>query len=220
MPPAPSDVRARFETDLPDQTIQATLDDAVQEIETRFGPYRDPDNPISVTLSGARRILSLPRPLDETQPVEIVEHWLTGGLDVEWPEWDETVELGEWWWEDSPPVDDVDTPTTLADDDYRVWNGGRTLERLFTGTNPRIKWGMRADITYVPVDDTPRRDEVVTKLAILALQYQGVIEQKVGDVTNTYGMRSSASGGSPLVYAEERERLLSSIQPRHGLTLR
>lgn len=209
MPPAPADIRGRVETDLADPAIQAIIDEAVQEIEDRYGPYRDPDAPISLTVEGRRRKLSLPRPVDASETVVVVEWIVADARDVEFAD-----EL------DDAFIDVGQTSLTLNANDYRVWYGGRTLERLYTGTHPRVYWGSRVDLTYVPVDDTARRNEVATKLTILSLRYQGVIEERVGDVNVTYGLRSSSGGGSALVFADERERLLVSLQPRRGLMLR
>ena len=39
------------------------------------------------------------------------------------------------------------TDTTLSSDDYRILDGGRTLERLPDGTNGRILWGKLVEIT-------------------------------------------------------------------------
>lgn len=198
MPPTPTDVRARFETDLPDEALQALIDEATSDIESRFGPYRDAENPITVTIEGRRRRLDLLRPLDatEAESIIIVEHHSAWGFS--------------------------ETEQTLTADDYRIWNGGRTLERIRTGTHPRHHWPDRVDVTYVPVDDTLKRDEVAVKLVILGLNYQGVIDQQIGDTKTTYGQRSAGQnpGQSPLFYNVERDNLLKTLQPRSGLLLR
>lgn len=209
MPPAPADIRGRVETDLADPAIQAIIDEAVEEIEDRYGPYRDTSTPFSLTVEGRRRKLDLPRPLDTSEAVTLVEWIVADARDVEFAS-----EL------DDAFIDVGQTSLTLDATDYRVWYGGRTLERLYTGAHPRVYWGSRVDLTYVPVDDTARRNEVATKLVILSLRYQGVIEERIGDVNVTYGLRSSSGGGSALVFADERERLLTSLQPRRGLMLR
>jgi hypothetical protein len=199
MPPTPTDIRGRFETDLADTALQSLIDEATSEITNRFGPYRDESNPITVTLHGRRRRrIDLLRPLDETQADSIII----------------TEYHHPWGW--------GETDLTLAADDYRVWWHGRTLQRLWTGTNPRRHWGERVDVTYVPVDDTLQRDEVAVKLVILGLNYQGVIDLKVGDVQTTYGQRSAGQnpGQSPLFYNVERDNLLKTLQPRRGLLLR
>lgn len=211
MPPAPADIQARVETDLDTTHLQALIDEAVADIEDRYGPYRStavPPAPIQIMLEGRRRMLEIMRPLDDTQAVSITEYITADPRDVEFSAYVE-----DWW----PMVGEV--ATVLAADDYRVWHSGRTLERLFTGTNPRVFWGSRVQISYVPVDDTARRDEVVIKLVILGLAYQGVLEQRVGEVMTTFGPRTAAGGGSPILYQDEREKLLKTLEPRRGLML-
>jgi hypothetical protein len=100
----------------------------------------------------------------------------------------------------------VTTETTLAADDYRVWHGGRRLERLNTGTNPRPCWGHPVEITYVPVADSDQRDEIVIKLVQLSIEYEGVSSERVGDTSTNYRD-----------YTTERERLLASLAPNKFL---
>lgn len=100
------------------------------------------------------------------------------------------------------------TTTTLDPSDFRVLHRGRILQRLGTGPNSRTYWGDRVTITYQPVDDQAQRDEVVIKLVKLALEYEGLATLRAGDVS-----------AQPLDYRRERERLLSTLAPRPGLTL-
>jgi hypothetical protein len=186
-------VRDRKETDLSDDSVQALIDTAEADIIARHGPYAH-DTPITIQRSGDCKTINIARPIDAGATVAITE----------------TV--------DSPSGI---TETTLADDDYRLWTGGRWLERLHTGTNPRWQWPQLVEITYTPVDDTAERTEVATKLVILSIEYEGVIETRAGDTEITHGMRSAGSGGdSPLVFIEERERLLESLMPRGQVMLR
>lgn len=96
----------------------------------------------------------------------------------------------------------ADVETTLASNDYRIWHGGRRLERLLTGTNPRESWGHPVKITYAPTNDGNQREEVVIKLVKLALDYEGVASSRVGDTSTDYHS-----------YTAERERLLASLAP-------
>lgn len=100
------------------------------------------------------------------------------------------------------------TSVALAADDWRSMHGGRTLERLGDGTNPAARWAGRVTVTYTPVDDAARRDEVTVKLAVLALNYEGVQSRTVGDVQTRHAD-----------YAAEREKLVASLSPRPGLLL-
>lgn len=137
---------------------------------------------ITVTLEGRTRRLDLVRPadLESSAGIAIVEF--------------------------RTPSDEG---TSLEDDDFRIWHGGRQLERLATGTNGRIHWGARVEITYEPVAETERRDEATLKLAILSLQYTGLISEQIGDERLT-----------PAKYEEQREAILATLQPRAGLFLR
>jgi hypothetical protein len=101
------------------------------------------------------------------------------------------------------------TDTTLEPDDFRIWNGGRTIERLRTGTNQRFWFGTTCVITYTPVDDSKQRDEAAIKLAILNLQYSGLASEQIGDERMT-----------KVDYEEERNKVLATLQPRGGLFLR
>lgn len=201
------DVRGRVETDLTDPALEALIEAENAEIEKRFGPAA---TPITITLKGRIRTLDILRPIDPGQPLKVTEYLVAEAADVEFAS---TVD--EWW----PDVGEV--KKELDSTDYRVWNGGRTLERLYAGaaTFPRVYWGSRVEVAYTPVDETPQRDEVCMKLVLLSLVYDGLIETTVGEVRVTKGARSSG-GGSPLPYVDERERLLRTLQPRKGLLLR
>ena len=183
-------VQARVETDLDPEELQRLIDEALSEIEDRFGPIADPANPITVTRDGDRRRLDLARPIDADHDIEVAEHvssWGTG-----------------------------ETTTELAADDFRLRNGGRTLERLATGTNARTRWGTRVDVTYVPVNDGNQRQEVTIKLVQLAVEYEGVAIRRVGDTATTH--TSGAAAGN-LIYGQEREKLLQSLAPRGGMLI-
>ena len=167
-------VKERTETDLTDGELTSLIAEAQAEIRERYGPDRSVAAPIAVSVDGGSPLLNLTRPLDAAQTVSVVEYVGYGF--------------------------DAPSQTTLAADDYRVRNGGRSLLRLSDGTNARSSWGDRVVVTYVPVDDQPQRDEVTIKLVILALQYEGVERRHVGDVTTDHSD-----------YQRERERLLGSL---------
>lgn len=92
--------------------------------------------------------------------------------------------------------------TTLAADDFRVWHGGRMIERMNDGTNPRSVWGHPVEITYTPIADSRQREEVTVKLVLLSIEYEGV---KSGSL--------DGYNSSHLDYTAERERLLGSLNP-------
>ena len=94
----------------------------------------------------------------------------------------------------------AEVSTIIASNDYRVWHGGRSLQRLVSGTNGRTYWGDRVTVTYTPVSDQAQRDEVTIKLAILAIEYRGLSSERVGDWQ-----------GSFADYQAEREKLIASL---------
>lgn len=86
------------------------------------------------------------------------------------------------------------TTTVLAASDYRLRLGGRVLDRLTTD------WTGLVEVVFVPRDAT--RDRVAVDLVKLAVQYEGVSSEKVGDTSTSH-----------LDYSKERERLLQALAP-------
>jgi hypothetical protein len=174
-------VKERVETDLGDKELEALIAEAQSDIRNRYGADRDTEAPITVEMHGETRALDLLRPLDTTEAIKVVEEVDTRyGISI----------------------------TELAADDYRVWNGGRTLQRLVTGTNARRYWGQRVEVTYVPQDDQATRDEVTVRAVKLAIEHQAVSSQKVGDVQTSH-----------LDYSSEREKIITDAAPRKGLMI-
>lgn len=195
-------VKERVESDLSDTELGNLITEAQRAISERFGPDRNTSSPITVTLDGGTRTLDLARPLDTAQTVVVTEY-LGSVPDSTLDDWAGAV-LEE-------------TATVLQATDYRVRNGGRTLERIFTGPNSRARWGTRVDVTYVPVDDQAKRDEVVIKLVALAVEYEGVVERRAGDTSTVHALHG---GGGGTIYQDERDQLLATLAPRSGLFLR
>src|SRR3546814_7725086 len=76
--------------------------------------------------------------------------------------------------------------TELTADDYRILHGGRTLERLVGGTNGATRWAPLVEVTYTPVSDAAKREEVVIKMVALDLTYRGLDKQEsVGDYSRS-----------------------------------
>lgn len=101
---------------------------------------------------------------------------------------------------DGMPFDE--TEETLVADDYRLWYGGRAIERLASGTNPRTSWGDRVVITVTPEAETARRTRVEIDLCKLAIQYDATKATSIGDHSQT----------NP-DYDVERERILDALSP-------
>lgn len=92
-----------------------------------------------------------------------------------------------------------DETTTLETNDYR-FRKGQYLERLSTGTNPMDYWGTIVEVDIIPVNDTARRKRVLIDLVQLAIRYNAVHSEKVGDYSVTN-----------VDYQVEREKLLKSL---------
>lgn len=92
--------------------------------------------------------------------------------------------------------------TRLVANDYEIINGGRELRRRSSGTNQRSTWTDRVKLVYAPADDATRRRRVELDLVHLAIRYEAVKSQAVGDYNET-----------PLDYDSERELLLGELSP-------
>ena len=178
-------VKLRTQTDLTDGEIQSMIDEANQDIISKYGPHADPTNPITVMLDGYRHNLIMPRAIDVTaSPAPVfIEYWYDFA--------------GE-------------TPITLGVNDYRIWPPGYKVERTnfgnMPGSWPNFNWGRKVQVTYVPVNDGNQREEVMIKMVIIAIQYDAFKQQTVGDYS-----------GQTSDYITERNNLLDSLAPRHGL---
>jgi len=171
-------VKERIETDLSDDELTLMLNEANQDVINRYGPHADPDAPITVTVDASRR-----RALDIVRPI-----------DTAYP-----VVITE------SVHDELEL---LADGDYRVLNGGRTLQRI-GGAFGNGQWGDLVDVAYVPVADGNQRQEVIIGLVQLEAERRGVKSHKAGDLSV-----------EAVDYVGERERLLQSLAPRRGLFVR
>jgi len=87
-----------------------------------------------------------------------------------------------------------DLTTLVADTDYRLIYNGWAIERVNTDFLDVVQ------IEFVPLSDENRRDRVTIDLVKLAIQYQGLKSEKVGDYS-----------ASHLDYQNERERILSTL---------
>jgi len=153
----------------------------LDEVAAEIAARFGPLGAIVVERDGGARVLGVWRPIDTGQALAVTE--VTGPAESG----------GE---------------TVLAADDYRVRDGGRTLERLATGTNAASHWAPLVRLAYTPVDDAAQRDEVALQVAILEAQYRGLSGERAGDW----------QAGYPDA-AAERERRLNTLAPRRGLGL-
>lgn len=95
-----------------------------------------------------------------------------------------------------------ETTTALVANDYRLWYGGRAIERLASGDNPRTNWGDRVVVTSTPAAETARRTRVEIDLCKVAIQFDGTESMTVGDHSQT----------NP-EYDVARERVLDDLAP-------
>ena len=100
------------------------------------------------------------------------------------------------------------TETTLETNDYRILDGGRTLERLGTGTNGRLLWEKLVKVTYVPASKAEEREEVVIQVVQLGVEYKGLRSEKSGDYTVSFAD-----------YKAERDTLIGALTPRRGMVM-
>lgn len=177
-------LKLRVETDLTDAELQLMIDAEVAEIIARFGAIAE----ITKLENGQRHFITLHRRIDEAETIAIVE-----------------ISPGN--------TSATANRTTLSSDDYRITNGGRTIERLIDGTNGRQLWSDLVEFTYTPVSDQNRRDEAVVKLVTLSITYQGLDKQEsVGDFSRGGSVTADA-------YTKEREALLNTLAPRGRLVM-
>lgn len=178
-------VKERIETDLSDGELQSMIDAVTAEIEGRFGANGE----ITVflgddrDLAAGRQFLFPMRPVDTGQAVTVVEI-------------------------DPPNAGDSGARTALAADDFRVLGGGRVLERLVDGTNGRRFWAPMVELTYTPVSDAGRREEVTIQVIRLEIEARGLTSERTGDWQASYPE-----------LAEAREKLIASLAPRRGVVM-
>lgn len=172
----PTIFKEHFETDLVDTALQRLIDAEDSEITRRFG------SDTSVT---EQYLLATPMGLNgqEAQKVSQRRIWTKQQIGTV-----TSVKEG-------PTLAAADLTTLVANTDYRVINNGRAIERIDTDFDRRV------EIIYAPVTDVKRRDRVTIDLVKLAIQFQGLDREKVGDWE-----------GEHKDYQKERESILRSLK--------
>jgi len=180
-------VKERTGAELSDTELTAMIAGISAEIDGRYGPA----GPIELTMGDPqdrarwRRTLMLPRPLDPAEPVSVVEI--------------EPSNRGA-----------ASAELVLADADYRVLHGGRTLQRLSDGPHGQVYWAPFVRISFSPLGDQAARDELVIKIMQLDLSYRGGLKsERAGDYQFTLGADA----------ATEREKLLGSLSTGNRVTM-
>lgn len=182
-------VRTRTGSDLPDSELTAMIDAISAELAARHGPVGqltvdlgDPADPDSRFL----RTLRLTLPADGGQAVTITER-------------------------DPGNSGDAGAATVLDVSDYRLLNGGRTLQRLNTGVHGRVYWAPLVSVTYTPIGAASQqaaRDEAVIRLMLLDLSYRGLIKS---ETAGDYQWSADPAG-----YAAQREAILAGLEAAQG----
>ena len=94
----------------------------------------------------------------------------------------------------------ADTDTTLAANDWVLWDNGRSIKRKGDGTNPSGRWNGDITVTYTPVADPDRRKRVIIDLVRLAVIYNALMSKNTGNVSS-----------EAVEYQRERNRILSEL---------
>lgn len=181
-------VKERTGSDLSDAELLSMIDAISGELDARFGSIGertvtigDLENP----QDGVNRTLRLMIAIDDAKPVRIVEE-TPGNTGLEEHE------------------------TELAANDYRILNGGHTIQRLISGTNSREYWAPIVRVTYSPKANFAQREEVTIKLILLDLSYRGALRsEKAGDYSITL------SGDQ----AADRETILKTLGDQRGMVM-
>lgn len=100
--------------------------------------------------------------------------------------------------------DVVEDDVTLAADDYELQPGSRLVRRLSDGTNARRRWHGWVDITYLPLDDSSRREMAQVALVKLDIATNPTLaSQTIGSWSETYATNAS--------YTQTRADILASL---------
>jgi hypothetical protein len=101
--------------------------------------------------------------------------------------------------------DDTETPLPIAN--YRLTQGGRTLERRSTLTDLYTTWGGRVAVTYSIADEVAKRRRVLVRIT----QY---------DIENRPGVGSQSTADQSISYSsrldDEREEIFRSLDSWRG----
>ena len=172
-------VKERTETDLSDTELQAMIDEIAAEIDLRFGL----NAAIIVFLDGDRALEGDRRFLTLWRPIDVGPAITVTEIDI---------------------TDEI----VMAADDFRVLDGGRTIERLIDGTNGREFWERLVKVAYTPISNSKERDEIIILIVQLGIEHRGLKSEKAGDLTATFAD-----------YSVERDKLLARLMPRRGLSM-
>ena len=115
----------------------------------------------------------------------------------------------------APTITEIDSGANrllLSADDFRIRHGGKTIERLATGTNGRNLWNQIVEVVYTPLDDTATaRDEVTIECCNAIITYRGL------DKSSKAGNWSASGVNAPDALRGEINSIMSALEPRPGI---
>jgi hypothetical protein len=150
------EARDLIQTGLSDSRLQTIIDREEAEIIRRFGSHYDGATSIVETVRGEGKNIYLRRTIASV--VSVSEVYYLGAL-----------------------------PVSLAATQYFVWPNEGRLERLpsaVTGipawSGSGVQWGEQVTVTYLPQDDSARREQAIIELIRLALEQTAMKSESVG----------------------------------------
>ena len=164
-------LREHVETDLSDDALQRLLDDAEAAVDKKAGELTTETDTYEGEILATALFLSRKASSITTVTEELKD--IDGGYEE----------------------------TILSENDFKLRYGGRQMERLPDGDHPRRTWGDVVTVVYTPLDETAERTRVIIDLTRLAVQYNALKSEGVGDY-------KSAS----VDYEAEREKILSRLE--------
>ncbi len=106
------------------------------------------------------------------------------------------------------------TDTVLTTDDWLLRPGDYLIERLNTGTNPRLTWARKVSVLYVPVDQDATRIKVQIDLCNLALDARpGLASETIGEWTQAFTNNSAWNTGT------EIQTILAQLNVDRGMVV-
>jgi hypothetical protein len=168
--PTAAEVKAQVKTSFTDATVVGIINDLDRQLTEHVGPRSGVGYKLDLEPYLAT-VLALPRP---AATITTAVEYTDSGSDP--------------------------TKTTLQGDDYELNATADELRRLSSGTNARSTWGWHVELTYDPVDDEVRRNQVLIQLCRLEINYRSSTAESVGDFS-----RSLAD------YERERTRLMRRL---------
>lgn len=94
------------------------------------------------------------------------------------------------------------SPVTLVAADYYLWPAEGRIERLPWGSTASTRWGNPVVVSYIPVDDTNLRKQVL--LALVQIAVDSVSPSSTGKSVSGLGYSMSTTGSAGRVWEDKR----------------